>query len=238
LCKDCGKRFSFNIGFDRMHLSPQIITSALQLYFTGESFRNVQKLLKLQCVKITHVAVYKWITKYVNLMETYLARFTPNVSNVWRTDELYLKVKGNTLMDHETRFWIAQHVADTKNTANVQPLFKEAKQIAGKRPNTLISAPNFADAFKKEFFTINNPRTRHIRHIHIQGDHNNAKMERMNGEVRDREKVMRGLKKTDTQVLAGYQIYHNYFRPHEALKGKTPAEKCGIVIEREDSGKQ
>lgn len=85
-------------------------------------------------------------------METYLARFTPNVSNVWRTDELYLKVKGNTLMDHETRFWIAQQVADTKNTANVQPLFKEAKQIAGKRPNTLISAPNFADAFKKRIF--------------------------------------------------------------------------------------
>ena len=112
-------------------------------------------------------------------METYLARITPNVSNVWRTDELDLKVKGNmkylyALMDDETRFWIAQQVADTKNTTNVQPLFKEAKQIAGKRPNTLISdgAPNFADAFKKEFFTINNPRTRHIRHIHIQGDHN------------------------------------------------------------------
>jgi putative transposase len=59
-------------------------------------------------------------------------------------------------------------------------------------------------------------------------------MERMNGEVRDREKVMRGLKRTDTAVLPGYQIYHNYFRPHEALDGKTPAEKCGIVIEGEN----
>jgi hypothetical protein len=53
----------------------------------------------------------------------------------------------------------------------------------------------------------------------------------MNGEVRDREKVMRGIKTTDTPVLAGYQIYHNYFRPHEALKGKTPAEVCGIEIQ-------
>lgn len=49
--------------------------------------------------------------------------------------------------------------------------------------------------------------------------------------MRDREKVMRGLKRTDKAVLTGYQIYHNYFRPHEALKGKTPAEKCGITIE-------
>lgn len=57
LCKDCGKRFSFNIGFEKMHTSPQMITSAMQLYFTGESFRNVQKFLKLQGVKMSHVAV-------------------------------------------------------------------------------------------------------------------------------------------------------------------------------------
>jgi transposase InsO family protein len=56
-------------------------------------------------------------------------------------------------------------------------------------------------------------------------------MERLNGEVRDREKVMRGLKKADTMILPGLQIYHNYFRPHEALKGKTPAEAYGIRIE-------
>jgi hypothetical protein len=31
--------------------------------------------------------------------------------------------------------------------------------------------------------------------------------------------------------LQGYQIYHNYMRPHEGLNGKTPAEKCGIRIE-------
>lgn len=53
----------------------------------------------------------------------------------------------------------------------------------------------------------------------------------MNGEIRDREKVMRGLKKVDTPILTGYQIYHNYMRPHEGLDGKTPAEACGIQVE-------
>ena len=59
-------------------------------------------------------------------------------------------------------------------------------------------------------------------------------MERLNGEIRDREKIMRGIKKPDTPVLKGYQIFHNYIREHEGLKGKTPAEACGIEIEGEN----
>ena len=56
-------------------------------------------------------------------------------------------------------------------------------------------------------------------------------MERMNGEIRDREKTMRGLKQDETPILQGYQLFHNYIRPHEALDGKTPSEACGITIE-------
>jgi len=106
------------------------------------------------------------------------------------------------------------------------------KRVAGKRPITLISdGRNFHEAFNKEFFTLKNPRTKHIQHVRLAGDSNNNNMERFNGEVRDREKVMRGLKRVDTLVLTGYQIYHNYLRPHEGLNMKTPAEVCGIKIE-------
>ncbi|MDE1769654.1 MAG: hypothetical protein KGI28_03740 [Thaumarchaeota archaeon] len=60
-------------------------------------------------------------------------------------------------------------------------------------------------------------------------DYNN-KMERLNGEFRDREKVVRGLKKEDSSLISGYQIFHNYIRPHTGLDGKTPSEMCGIII--------
>jgi putative transposase len=52
--------------------------------------------------------------------------------------------------------------------------------------------------------------------------------------VCDREKVMRGLKRTDTLILASYQIYQNYMHQHKGLDGKTPAEICGIEIEGEN----
>ena len=74
----------------------------------------------------------------------------------------------------------------------------------------------------------------HIQHIHFKGDMNNNKMERLNGEIRDREKVMRGLKKKDSVIIDGYQLFHNYIRGHMSLEGKTPAEKCGIKIEGEN----
>ena len=56
-------------------------------------------------------------------------------------------------------------------------------------------------------------------------------MERINGEIRDREKVTRNLKKADTPILTGMQIYHNYIRPHMALENRTPAELAGIKVE-------
>jgi len=94
-----------------------------------------------------------------------------------------------------------QGIADNKNTDDIRPLFKEAKEIAGKSPNVIISdgARNFHDAFNKEFFTLKNPRTKHLQHIRLAGDIHNNKMERFNGEVRNREKVMRGLKKVTCQ---------------------------------------
>lgn len=94
---------------------------------------------------------------------------------------------------------------------------------------TLITdgLPAYYDAYKKEFWTLRNPRTKHIRNITLKGDRNNNKMERMNGEIRDREKTVRGLKKVDTPTLTGYQLFHNYIRTHEGLNGKTPAEAWG-----------
>jgi transposase-like protein len=220
-----------------MKASPQIVTSAMQLYFTGESLRNVQKFLRLQGVKVSHVAVYKWIKKYIGLMEKYLERIKPNVSDTWRADELWIKIKGDmkylfAIMDDETRFWIAQEVAESKFKHDARKLFQMAKQVTGKKPETLVTdgLKSYHQAYKREFWTLRNPRTEHIRHIKIKGDMNNNKMERLNGEIRDREKVMRGLKTKDTPILKGYQIFHNYIREHEGLDGKTPAEACGITV--------
>lgn len=171
-------------------------------------------------------------------MEKYIEKLKPKVSDTWRADELWMKFKGDmkyvfAIMDDETRYWIAQEVAESKYKHDARQIFQMAKKVAGKKPMTIITdgLPAYHDAYKKEFWTLKNPRTEHIRHIKIKGDMNNNKNERFNGEVRDREKVMRGLKKEDSPILKGYQVFHNYIREHEGLDGKTPAEACGIKVE-------
>ncbi len=241
-CKDCGRRFTQNLGFEGMRASPQSITQAMQLYFTGESLRNVQKFLSLQGVNVSHVAIYKWIRKYVGIMERYLDQITPQLSDSWRADELYVKIRGDmkylfAMMDDQTRFWIAQEVADSKERHDARNLFHKSAEVAGKNPRLLITdgLPAYRQACIKEYQTNHgNSGAVHVREIRISGGIHNNKMERMNGEVRDREKVMRGLKRSDTPILKGYQIYHNYIRPHSALGGRTPADACGIAIEGEN----
>lgn len=232
-CRDCHKYFTFNIGFERMKHNPQAITSAMQLYFSGESLRNTMKSLRLLGMEVSYRTILNWIRKYVKLMKDYVETITPNVSDTWRADEIYIKVKGDmkylfAMMDDETRFWIAQEVAETKSNYDARVLFSRAKYLMGKQPQTIIT-----DGLKQYYTASSQVFTKsdHIRHITLRGGRNNNKMERFNGEIRDREKTMRGLKTKETPILTGYQLFHNYIRPHEGLEGRTPSEACGIKIE-------
>jgi putative transposase len=242
-CKACGHYFTINLGFERMKHSPQGITAAMQLYFSGESLRNTAKSLRLIGVEVSHKTVYCWIKKYVELMEKYLEQIKPQASDTWRADEMFLKIKGNpkylyALLDDETRYWIAKEVAGDKISREAVDyaghLFQQGKQVTGKKPLTLITdgLKAYHLAYKCEFYSLKGPRTAHVTWQDEGVD--NRKMEAFNGTVRSREKVMRSLKREDSPILDGYQIFHNHVRPHMALGGKTPAELAGIQVKGEN----
>jgi transposase-like protein len=99
------------------------------------------------------------------------------------------------------------------------------------RTESIETRTRTAETAKKEFRTLAKPHSIHIRHIHFKRDMNNNKMERLNGEIRDREKTMRSLKKDDSPIITGMQIHHNYIRTHMGINNETPADKAGIKIE-------
>jgi transposase-like protein len=212
----------------------------MQLYFSGESLRNSARSLRLLGVQVTHQTVYNWIQKYVGLMSNYLDQIKPQVSDTWRADEMWLKVNPKylyALLDDETRYWIAKEVAGDKFSREAPEyasrLFQQGKEVAGKKPLTLITDGLHAYhlAYKREFYAHEKPVTKHVEHIRWRRDKGNEKMEAFNGNtIRSREKVMRSLKREDSPILDGCQIFHNHLRPHMALNQKTPGELAGIEI--------
>jgi hypothetical protein len=71
----------------------------------------------------------------------------------------------------------------------------------------------------------------------LQESLNNV-LERMHGSIREREKIMRGIKVDDTPIIPMNQIYYNFVRPHMGLDGKTPAEAAGVGIEGENKWRE
>jgi len=215
-CLECRHRFSINLGFERMRATPEQITMAMNLYFNGESSRKVAQSIALAGASVSYKTVQAWNKKYVRLMDKYLDKITPQVGESWRTDELYLRIRGDrkylfAMLDSETRFWLAQMVSEHKGNDDVSPMFREAKKKAKKTPAILISdgASNFHHAWKDQYRARNflHKDTEHHRHIHIAGDMNNNQMESFNGNtLRAREKVVRGIKRDDSAMLRGMQM--------------------------------
>ena len=82
-----------------------------------------------------------------------------------------------------------------------------------------IGLPTYMKLSKKIF----GKNTNHIKHIHLAGkkDRDNNNMERLNGEICDREKVFMSLKKFDTPLIVELKTYYNFTKKHSSLKDKT-----------------
>jgi len=241
-CKDCKRKFVVNDGFEKMKSTPQTVTIALDLYFKGISLRSITDHLKqFYGTEVSHVAVFKWIKKYVKLMKEYVDQLVPRVSVIWHSDEMTLKIRSEgmrwlwNVMDNESRFWLASEITEKREIVDARNVLAEAHQLAKIRPMAIVTdgLRSYQHAITKEFHTMKAPRTQHVRVPNIRHHSNNNMVERLNGTVRARNKTMRGLDSEPTAqtIIEGMRIYYNFIRPHMALNGKTPSEACGITIE-------
>ena len=224
-----------------MRHGPEHVTIAVEVFFAGLSTRKTATALTNAGCPVAHQTVLNWGRRFGSMMGQYLDLVRPHLGEAWRTDELYLRIRGDrkylfAMLDAKTSYWIAKQVATHKGTDDVCPVFRKAKEVAGKVPSLFISdrAPNFDEAHGREYAPRNHlwKDSRHESHIRMDGDINNNQMESFNGNtLRFREKVTRGLKKEYSAILSGLQVYHNHVRPHLALEGGTPGEVAGIRVE-------
>ena len=95
-------------------------------------------------------------------MDEYLDAIVPHVGGNWKTDEIYLRVKGNekflfSMLDSGMRFWLSVIVAN-KGTSDAVPIFEATEKLAGKKPGILIlgEAVNFHETWR-DMWRAKNP---------------------------------------------------------------------------------
>ena len=78
-CLDCKKRFTLNLGFEKMRYDSTLVTRALQMYFSGMSVRDIADCFDQEDIKVSYRAVYGWIEKYSQMIADYVKGIVPRV---------------------------------------------------------------------------------------------------------------------------------------------------------------
>jgi transposase-like protein len=101
---------------------------------------------------------------------------------------------------------------------------ERAERRAGKAPKTMVTDKlrSYLGAVEQTF----GAETKHHQSSPFTIGKSTRSIERLHGTIKDRTKIMRGLtnKETAKLIMDGWGIHYNFFRPHQGLKGRTPAE--------------
>jgi putative transposase len=240
-CKKCKRAFLDNNSLPQMRTTIRQLGSILGEYYGGMSLGSIRRQFEQQHEESpSRSTLYRWLTRFSKIAIDEAEAYTPKVGSVWVADETALNVAGNhrvwlwVVMDADTRFILAYHLSKTRTTADALTLMKRAEVRAGKHPEIVLTdkLKSYLDAIEMAW----GADTKHIPSKGFRVPLNTNLIERLNGTIKDRVKVMRGMKDMDTArlLIRGWIVHYNFFRPHESLKGKTPSEKAGIKFPAKD----
>jgi len=244
LCKTCKHQFIDGSNFPKMRTKSKIISISLDWYFEGFSVRKIQnQIAKVFEVSVSQVTIWKWITKYSNLVKNYVMTLKPQLSGFWHEDETVIPCEGQNIwfwemIDEDTKFLVASHVSETRTLEDTIAIFKKALQQSKVRPKAVFvdGSHVYHRAFNKVFYTLKKAtRPELVQRVGVRTRETNNMVERLHGTLKDRTKPMRGFKDFDSTkaILEGYTVHYNFVRLHQSLKGKTPAQASGLEIKND-----
>ncbi len=241
-CKDCLRKFVPSL-IPRSKFTPELVSLTLDLYFSGTSLRKIARIVSDHTGQhLGATTVYDWIQRFVPQISEYVDSLSPNLSDTWHADELFVKMRNGidyrknkgiaflwNVMDRKTRFLLASKLSPLRNHIGANRAFDEARKVShGNYPETVFT--DSAGAYNHiKYNTSPNWEINHVKNVGIRKPHaTNNRIERMNGTLRERVKVQRCWKSFETPLAEGMRIHYNFVKPHQALEGMTPAERAGI----------
>jgi len=239
-CRDCKRKFAGNFALPKMRSPVTNVGDALQSYFSGMSLNEVKQNMEQQYNYSPSVStIYRWLDRFIEQARYKVRDTKPNVGDVWIADETVIKINRKKYwlfdcIDAKTRFLLASHLSPNRGTREARALMDKAAERADKTPKVVMTdkLAAYLDGIELAY----GADAEHRQGSPFDVQTNTNLIERFQGTLKDRTKVLRGLKRADTarKFIEGWLIHYNYFRPHISLKGKTPARKAGIVLSAND----
>lgn len=240
LCKPCGRYFTDNGALPGRRVPPETVGAAISMYFEGMSYRDIQRSLQQQFGFTPSTAtLYEWVVKYTKLGRQLMDDFKAETGDTWVADETVLKIDGANLwlwnvVDADSRFLLATHISRSRTIRDAATLFRKARARATRAPKEIVTdgLNSYIDGIERVFGST----TRHVQAEGIHAEINNNLSERMQGTIKERTKVMRGLefKGTAETFIDGFTLYYNHLRPHSSLNGRTPARAANVPFVFQD----
>ena len=214
-----------------------------QNHFDGLSYRKVAGNMETYFGRKTDTSsVYNWVRELTAKADDALRPMKVDAGTTWVADEIVVSVGGQNywlfnVMDSKTRFLLAAYLSPDRNLRAATTALSLARERSATHPEEIKTdgLASYRRALPRAF------PTRKVKHTVSQGiraEINNNLSERLQGTIRDRDKTLRGLKgrATGQAYVDGLVLHYNYFRPHEALNDKRPAQAAGAEIPFEDWG--
>lgn len=236
LCLECRREFTTLDAPYGMQTSVEQIGASLAMYYTGSSLSDIVQFLKQAYDnEVERSTVYRWLIKFTKEAIVAFEEFRPKVSDTWIADETAIKFQDKLywiwdIIDRDTRFLLASYLSPNRGAKQAQILMERASKRAAAVPANVITDGLLAylDGIELAF----GADTKHIQSSPFGGMLSTNIIERFQGTIKERTKVIWGFKTPETAniILQGFLIHYNFFRPHLALDNHTPAEAAKIKL--------
>ena len=235
-CNDCGRKFAGRDSPEGMRFSTATIGEAMGLFYDGLSLADISRhLIATEGIYVDPATVWRWIIRYSRKAERILEQIKVKTSWRWVIDETVVKVGGQKywlwdVINVKDRFLLASHLTVARTLTAAMAVLYEANGRTIGVPKEIISDGMMAypEAVERVFCADST----HIRAKGLTAEINTNIIERFQGTVKERTKVMRGLKTLESAkiISEGFIIHYDFLRPHMTLKGKTPATAAGLKL--------
>ena len=241
LCKTCGKAFREADTFQQSRRFPiQQIGVALQGYFDGQSYREAARSVgrAFRTDPPDESNVFRWVQGYARGAAAEMQKHKVPTGREWVADEMQVNVGKQkywlwNVQDKRSRYLLATHLTPKRDERAAEIVMRKAQAVAANTPEVIRTdkLTSYTPAIKKLF-----PKTKHLQSEGLRAEVNNNLSERMQGTIRERDKVLRSMKTRETgqNYLDGWAVDFNVFRPHMGVGDKTPAQVAGMKVPFKD----